>query len=163
MGSIEQFSNFVWEELDYPATPNIQSISGWCVGNIGKLNILLNTNFYTDSGLFLPEYNPESPCYPYFGQQEQGILQEMYMIRLYDKAIRAGLDGANWVQANQSGDIAWTTLQEGDQVIKRSDPTQLLAQYRQFKNEAQERLNNLVRQYRYDRISPGQVTGDDDI
>lgn len=85
------------------------------------------------------------------------------MIRLYDKAIRAGLDGANWVQANQSGDIAWTTLQEGDQVIKRSDPTQLLAQYRQFKNEAQERLNNLVRQYRYDRISPGQVTGDDDI
>lgn len=155
MTAVAQFANFTWTELGEPISPTTTIISGWAVSNLGKLNILINTAFTTDGNEFYPACG--------FGAQESGIYQELYNSKYYEKEIRKSLDGANWTANVASGSILWVRLQEGDSVIQRVDPTSILKTYQALKSETDERLDDLVYQYKFNKIKPSQVTGDDII
>ena len=125
-------------------------IQAWLDAHIGELNILINTAIVQD----------EDGEVPGFGQEEAGIIREMYMFNYYRKQSRNALrsiDGSSVV------DQDFQTIREGDSVItKSSGSKQNTARfYRLLMVQAQENLDKLVHAYNMFGAKPTQVSGGD--
>jgi hypothetical protein len=141
------------------------TISGYLSTNVGQMNILLNTSFGVDvSANFCPPFKLE----------EKAILVQIYLRDYYTKESRksaVSIAGATTVSSTSATSTLggeWTSLQEGDTVIKRSastaTPAQSLEATKILKGQAQdsaEKLKQLIHSYNMYQAAPLQVAGDE--
>ena len=138
-------------------------ISGYYEANLGQLNILLNTNFkLTSSDKIDPELKYE----------EKAIFNQIYLKDYYKKQSRnilrsaanitSSLSNANVQASSELSD--WTTLQEGDTVIRRnvtspSSKNESARIMTAAATEANELLHKMIHSYNMYGSVPVQVLG----
>ena len=82
--------------------------------------------------------------------------EEIYEIYYYQKSSREALRSFAY-----SDSVDWITLKEGDTTIQRQNKNSVSKTYVDLAKEADQRLNNLLYQYNYQKASPLQVAGVD--
>tara|TARA_B100002019_G_scaffold293527_1_gene321983 strand:+ start:15443 stop:16006 length:564 start_codon:yes stop_codon:yes gene_type:complete len=137
-------------------------ISGYYEANLGQLNILLNSNYSLVEGNVTPAMQYE----------EKAIFNQLYLKDYYKKQSRNILRSASNI--NQSLTQAapqetssltdWTTLQEGDTVIRRSVATpasknETARIMSAAANQADEILHKMIHSYNMYGSVPLQVIG----
>mgnify|MGYP001215387420 FL=1 len=138
-------------------------ISGYYEANLGQLNILLNTNF---------KLNNQGSIEPDLKYEEKAIFNQIYLKDYYKKQSRNILRSAANVssslsqsQSDPSSTLTdWTTLQEGDTVIRRNvtSPSSKNETARIMGNaaaEANELLHKMIHSYNMYGSVPVQVLG----
>lgn len=167
MNTVGQLATGIWQDLDSPATPTVTYISGWLGSDrgVGKLNVLLGTEFivdttgayagtYYDAGGYSGQYVP-GDFYPALGSVEAAIFGEIYKQDFYDKKIRNALNGI--IDATGT-DIDWNELSEGDTTIRRSNRNETVKTYRGMQQDSRSDLQKLVGYYRQNLSNPSQIT-----
>ncbi len=137
-------------------------ISGYYEANLGQLNILLNTNFKVAEGVVSPEMQYE----------EKAIFNQLYLKDYYKKQSRNILRSAANItsslsnsQTQESSTLTdWTSLQEGDTVIRRNvtSPSSKNESARIMSaaaNSADEVLMKMIHSYNMYGSIPVQVLG----
>lgn len=168
MNSVGLLASGIWDDLNQPETPSINYISGW-IGTdraIGKLNLLINTDFIIDNqgvyentefdaGGYSGVYQ-KGDFYPALGNTEAAILAEIYKYSYYDLKIRDVLNG---IFASGSA-VDWNELTEGDTTIRRSNRNEVAKTYRGLQSDSKDDLKRLVDYYRSNISGPSQITLD---
>ena len=163
-------SGIVQWDFDYitgvEAATELQKVSGWLLTNLGQLNTLLYTTFY--SGTLNLETGYASGNH--LQQEEKAIYTQVYLQDYYTKQARLSLRSfVNTSTSSSSVEMTpWTTLREGDTTIQR-DAIKVTASARTeasrtFKNlaaAAESKLQDLVYRYNYYQGAPRQVAGSD--
>lgn len=144
---IQEISSGIWDRLDNPESPSILSISGWLAANIGRLNILIESDFCANSGYISPAL-----C-----NQEQIIFELIYLNYYYEKKIRTSIN--NIIDTGSALD--WIEVREGDSVIKRNNRNEVLKTYKTLKDDISKELNELAGLYKMNFAKPIQVVGND--
>jgi hypothetical protein len=133
-------------------------ISGYLEANLGELNILINTDF---------QYKIDGDVVsPALKKEEEAIFTQLYIRDNLSKEARLVLQGAQEVSLEESGDVAWTELREGDSSIKRSIPTSTSKNnsaklFQSLAKEASEALEKMVHSYNMYGSIPSQIAGND--
>ena len=138
-------------------------ISGYYEANLGQLNILLNADF---------SLNSSDKVVPELKYEEKAIFNQLYLKDYYKKQSRNILRSAANITSNTSSATSapsstltdWTSLQEGDTVIKRSvtSPSSKNETARIMSssaNEANEVLHKMIHSYNMYGSIPVQVLG----
>lgn len=137
--------NFPDDKSRYPLT----FVSGWLNANVGKLNALTNELFCVDgSGNFQPSLE----------ETEESIFTTLFEIYYYDRAARDALRG--FVYSTGAADN-WTLLREGDTTIQRENKNAVSRTFREFRVDAEGRLDKQLAQYNIMKAAPYQVAGED--
>lgn len=167
-------SGIVEYEFDYitgsEASTEVSKVSGWLQGNVGQLNTLLYTSFY--SGDLAQETGSCNPL----KQEEKAIFTQLYLQDYYNKQSRIILrnfstsqgQGGSSSSTNDYIMTPWLTLKEGDTVIQRdaikitaSSRTEAARVFKGYADAAEEKLKDLVYSYNYYQGHPRQVAGSD--
>ena len=138
---------------DFPndtGTYNIGFVSGWLETNIGELNGLIHEEFSIDSTGAVRSANTG------LAPVEENIWATLYELYYYQKSSREALRSFTY-----SDSVDWITLKEGDTTIQRQNKNSVSKTYIDLSKEANERLDNLLYQYNYQKSSPVQVAGTD--
>lgn len=167
MNSVGQLASGIWEDLGSPTTPTVIAISGWIGSDraVGKLNVLLGTEFivdvsgyyngqYFDAGGYSGQYVP-GDYYPAFGNVEAAIFGEIYKFDYYAKKIR---DVMNGILEGTAAEVDWSELSEGDTTIRRSNRSEVAKTYRGMQQDSTAELQKLVGYYRENKALPREVT-----
>jgi len=164
-------SGIVQYDFDYitgiEAETEVQKVSGWLLTNLGQLNTLLYTTFYSGTLNLESGYATGN----HLKQEEKAIYTQIYLQDYYNKQARLSLRSFVNTATSSSESVEmtpWTTLKEGDTVIQR-DAIKVTASARTeasrtFKNlaaAAETKLQDLVYRYNYYQGAPRQVAGTD--
>jgi hypothetical protein len=163
-------SGIVQWDFDYitgvEAATELQKVSGWLLTNLGQLNTLLYTTFYSGTLNLETGYATGN----HLKQEEKAIYTQVYLQDYYTKQARLSLRSfVNTSTSSSSVEMTpWTTLREGDTTIQR-DAIKVTASARTeasrtFKNlaaAAESKLQDLVYRYNYYQGAPRQVAGSD--
>lgn len=165
-------SGIVQNEFDYitgvESWTEVSKVSGWLEANLGELNTLLYTSFYT--GLLNQETGWGTGNY--LEQEEKAIFSQIYLRDYYSKQARITLRNftrtvLDTVVASYEM-TAWTTLKEGDTTIQReaikmtaSARTEAARTFKSLADQASEELKDLVYKYNYYQAAPRQNAGTD--
>lgn len=144
--NISGLSSSIINNLDSPSGVSLPSVSGWVEINVGRLNLLLDQCFVTKSGLISPA----------LGNTEALIMHNMYKTKYFENQ---AFKIANNVISDDAMD--WTSLEEGDSSITRTNRSNLLQHYRKLKNDAERNIDILVDYYRSNRGGPIQTAGEE--
>jgi hypothetical protein len=158
-------SGIVTTEFDYitgaEAETEVFKVSGWLGANVGQLNTLLYTTFYSGDGG------------PKWKQEEQAIYTQIYLQDYYNKQARIILrkftsDSVTASGTNEYSVTPWTVLREGDTTIQReiikttaSARTEAARALRGAADAAEQKIRDLVYKYNYYQATPSQVAGND--
>ena len=140
-------------------------ISGYYEANLGQLNVLLNTSYSLKENIVQPVMNHE----------EKAIFSQLYLKDYYKKQSRnilrsASSLGSNSASSTTTQDVSsltdWTTLQEGDTVIRRSvaTPSSKNETARIMGNAASEAnilLHKMIHSYNMYGSVPLQIIGEE--
>ncbi len=172
----ELASGIVQYEFDYvtgsDAATQVTKCSGWLETNLGQLNTLLYTSFYSGD---IGKENHSLWKNP-LQQEEKAIFTQLYLQDYYNRESRIIL--RNFTLNNTAGTSStstsdytmtpWTTLREGDTTISReaikitaSSRTEAARVFKGYADAAEEKLKELVYSYNYYQSHPRQVAGDD--
>lgn len=123
----------LWTTLGQPSDVSALTISGWASQSftVGALNAYTNQCYSGISGAYV--------C-PDLNQADFAILGAMYAVQFYNFRAQA-MAGAGGVEKT------WTELRDGDSVMRRSSPGELMKAYVAMANEAAKTLRNLVAFY----------------
>ena len=166
-------SGIIQYDFDYltgsDASHEMQICSGWLQANVGQLNTLLYSTFY--SGDLAKPSGWANPL----KQEEKAIYTQIYIQDYYNKQSRIIL--RNFTTSEQGGSATvtsdyrmtpWTTLKEGDTVIQRdaikitaSSRTNAAKTMKDFADAAEIKLKDLVYKYNYYQAETRQVAGSD--
>jgi len=138
---------------DFPndtGTYNIGFVSGWLETNIGELNGLIHEEYSIDATGNVRSGNTG------LAPVEENIWATLYELYYYQKSSREALRSFTY-----SDSVDWITLKEGDTTIQRQNKNSVSKTYIDLSKEANERLDNLLYQYNYQKSSPVQVAGTD--
>ena len=174
-------SGIVTTEFDYitgvESTSLLDTTSGWLGANVGQLNTLIYTDFYsgqlksgcsgwTESGARASGW--------LMGPEEEAIYKQVYLQEYYNKQARKILRSATNI--TETSGIAsddyqlteWTSLREGDTHIQReaiilsaTQKNESAKIVRGIATSATEELKRLIHSYNMYNASPRQVAGDD--
>ena len=168
-------SGIVEYEFDYitgiDAETEVSRVSGWLETNLGQLNTLLYTTFYSGD---IGKEDSADWCNP-LQQEEKAIYTQIYLQDYYNKQSRIILRNFTTSEQGSSSETTsdytmtpWTTLKEGDTVIQReaikitaSSRTSAAKAFSEFANAAEEKLKDLVYKYNYYQGAPRQIAGTD--
>lgn len=153
---LNDFVNNVASDLgerdDYSSTYLI----GWFLdpANLGHLNNQIDGCFEV-----IPYYSNAGKVTglgiePQLGNQEQAIYKANFDAFFYNREAKMALSGAYSLGA-------WTTLKEADSTVTRVNRSELARTYQIFKKDAQDNVNNLVKQYLKSKSKPQSVDGTD--
>jgi hypothetical protein len=169
----ELASGIVQYDFDYitgaDASHEVEIASGWLQANVGQLNTLLYSRFY--SGDLSKETGWSNP----FKQEEKAIYTQIYLQDYYNKQSRIILRNFTTSEAGSSSSTTsdytmtpWTSLREGDTVIQReaikitaSARTAAAKAFAGFADAAEEKLKDLVYKYNSYQAESRQVAGSD--
>jgi len=139
-------------------------ISGYYEANLGQLNVLLNTDFTLNT--------TEDKVEPALNNEEKAIFNQLYLKDYYRKQARNILRSAANISSTTSNATSvpastlteWTTLQEGDTVIRRnvSSPSTKNETARIMSSaadEANEILHKMIHSYNMYGSIPLQILG----
>tara|TARA_Y100001972_G_C7651893_1_gene327855 strand:- start:1041 stop:1535 length:495 start_codon:yes stop_codon:yes gene_type:complete len=141
--------------FDFPNDTGVYNtgfVSGWLETNIGELNGLTHEEFEVNSTGAVVLEGTDSGLMPV----EKSIFTTLYEIWYYQKSARESLRSFTYSEG-----VDWVTLKEGDTTIQRQNKNSVAKTYRDLSEEAQNKLDNLVFQYNYQKSSPLQVAGTD--
>lgn len=169
MNSVGQLASGIWDDLGQPQNPSVTYISGW-LGNdrsIGKLNLLLDTEFIIDyagayagqtydAGGYTGVYQ-QGDIYVALGNTEAAIYSEIYKQDYYDKKVRDAVNGL-LDQGSSGAANDWINLSEGDSTITRTNRSELIKTYRGLQTDSRSDLDKLVGYYKSNQADPRQVT-----
>ena len=166
-------SGIVQYEFDYitgaDADHQLEVSSGWLQTNLGQLNTLIYSKFY--SGDLAQETGWNNPL----KQEEKAIYTQIYLQDYYNKQSRIILRNFTTSEAGGSTTSTsdykmtpWTSLREGDTVIQReaikitaSSRTNAAKVFAGFADSAEEKLKDLVYKYNSYQAESRQVAGSD--
>tara|TARA_R100001015_G_C4632756_1_gene196748 strand:- start:2796 stop:3284 length:489 start_codon:yes stop_codon:yes gene_type:complete len=138
---------------DFPndtGTYNMVFVSGWLEENVGELNGLIHEEASIDStGALRIDGTGLAPV-------ENNIFSTLYEIWYLQKSARESLRSFTY-----SDSVDWVTIKEGDTTIQRQNKNSVAKTYKDLTTEVNERLDNLLYQYNYQKSSPIQVAGTD--
>jgi len=138
---------------DFPndtGTYNMVFVSGWLEENVGELNGLIHEEASIDStGALRIDGTGLAPV-------ENNIFATLYEIWYLQKSARESLRSFTY-----SDSVDWVTIKEGDTTIQRQNKNSVAKTYKDLTTEVNERLDNLLYQYNYQKSSPIQVAGTD--
>jgi hypothetical protein len=164
-------SGIVQWDFDYitgvEAATEVQKVSGWLLTNLGQLNTLIYTTFYSGTLNLETGYATGN----HLQQEEKAIYTQVYLQDYYNKQARLSLRSFVNTSTSSTSSVEmtpWTTLREGDTTIQR-DAIKVTASARTeasrtFKNlaaAAEAKLQDLVYRYNYYQGAPRQVAGSD--
>lgn len=141
--TIGDFASGIYEDLGNPSGISTAYISGWLANNFGTLNILIHTTY---SGL-------SGTIDPWLGDKEQGIYQELFNIKFYERAAATSLNAASY--------DTWIEIADDGSRVRRVSKNDLAKSFQSQKKESEARLLRLVASYNQDGANPVQVVGDD--
>jgi hypothetical protein len=169
----ELASGIIQYDFDYitgaDAIHEVQMASGWLQANVGQLNTLLYSTFY--SGDLAQESGWENPL----KQEEKAIYSQLYIQDYYNKQSRIILRNFTTSEKGGSSTVTsdyimtpWTSLREGDTTISRdaikitaSSRTSAAKTMKDFADAAEAKLKDLVYKYNYYQAESRQVAGSD--
>ena len=172
----ELASGIVEYEFDYitgsDAATQVTKCSGWLETNLGQLNTLIYSSFFSGDIGQEESTDWKNPL----KQEEKSIFTQLYLQDYYNRESRIIL--RNFTLNNTAGTSStstsdytmtpWTTLKEGDTVIQReaikitaSARTQAAKVFKGYADAAEEKLKDLVYSYNYYQGHPRQVAGSD--
>lgn len=138
-------------------------VSGYLEANLGQLNVFLNTDF---------ELTAKDKVSPELKYEEKAIFAQIYLKDYYQKQARNILRNITQSDTTSSsvttGVTDWTSIQEGDTVIRRSvaSATTKNESARALQNaskEANEMLKKMIHAYNMYGALPLQVAGKDAV
>jgi len=171
MNTVGKLAYGIWQDLDSPTTPSVTFISGWIGAErgVGQLNTLLNLEIIVDEdGVHAGELFVIGDCsgvyevgdfYPILGNTEKAIYTELYKVDYYQKKVRDSLAGI--LEGGDSLSTDWTSLTEGDTIIRRVNKNEVAKTYRNMSKDSRAYLDNLVSDYNRNTSMPNQVTFED--
>lgn len=137
----ELASGIVTTEFSYltgaEQTAEISYVSGWLEANIGKLNVLIHSDF--------------SGVDPDLEAEENAIFAQLYMYNYYNKRNRDILRGAD------ASSLEWTRITEGDSTVVRSSKVEIAREMRAAAEMAKQEIDALVVKYNNYQAEPRQV------
>lgn len=156
---LPRFVSGVWENTDQMAGASVGFTSGWLLApsNLGKLNNLIDTDFYLkcntgESGVIL-SYDIE-PC---MNEGEQGIYSKLREYEFYLQQARWSMSGVG----GSSASSAWTNIKEWNRSITQVNRITVTKEFRELAKEAREDLEWQVKMYLKFGAVPASVNGSD--
>ena len=131
-------------ELGSPSGISVSNISGWINNNVGRLNILIDSDFCVETGTFKPELK----------QEESVIFTQIYLIYYYKNKVNRAQRGL------EEGD-SWISFAEDDRRVTRSNKNEIVKSFLSLQKQAKEDLADLLTKYNGYLASPRQVAGYD--
>lgn len=123
---------------------SVSWISGWFAGNVGRLNVLIETNYQTVSGFIIPALS----------NVEVAIFDEMFANNYYTRLMSNNLGASAY---------DWSEVSEEGSTVRRVSKNEIAKTYMQLVKNTDENIKDLVGHYRRNKAKPLSVTGDDDI
>ncbi len=149
MNQLSDLAYTIW--IDYTnksSDTDPARIASWIIGNIGKLNISINTNYSIDNQTFSPEiYN-----------EEAAILGQMYYVKLvYDLAARA----ARGIISYENGSLSTmiTSIKDSNSSVSWANPNETSKLFVSLAKDEQLKLDNLIKNYNSNRNNIYEVGG----
>jgi hypothetical protein len=150
---IVDIADELYRELGEPADLSIASIAFWLRTNIGDLNILINKKYYIDPNTLEVAVTEESG--DEFTNIEKSIFKMIYSIHYYERLFRNALGAA-------STDSVISVTDDGSTVVK-INKNELAKNYAALRNQINDELTTLTKNYNLNEAKPLQVAGDDTI
>ena len=123
---------------------NLNSIQSWLEENLGQLNILINTNYCSESSDL--------------GIEEQSIYKELYLYHFYTKRARMASRGILGNSTEQgSGDI--TSISDGESRVTFTNKNEVTKVLRGLANDAKANIDEMIHKYNMYQSEPRQVGG----
>ena len=144
--NINDIASELFAELGQPSDTTTSAIAFWLKANIGKLNILLDSSF---------SINSSNQILGGFSDLEKSIFKKIYNISYYERLFRNALGAA-------SVDSVVSVTDDGSTVVK-INKNEIAKNYSQLKLQETAELDNLIKNYHHNEISPVQIVGDDTI
>jgi len=141
---LTDLANTTWIELGQPADVTIPEISFYLKNNLGKLNVLLFTDFTIDSS---QEVSP----FDSFTYNEANIYSKIYEVKYYNKKINDNL-GA------MSVDSVIEYSSDGTS-IKKASRNETAKTYLSLRKDLALELKDLVTAYRIKKATPKDISG----
>ncbi len=138
-------------------------ISGYLEANLGQLNVFLNTDF---------ELKSTDKVSPELKYEENAIFTQLYLKDYYQRQARNILRNISETESSSSsvttGVTEWTSIQEGDTVIRRSvasatSKNESAKALQNASKEANEILKRMIHSYNMYGSVPLQVVGKDAV
>lgn len=136
--TLDTLAQEIFLELDSPTDITEASIQFWLETNVGKLNLLLDTDFSFADGVVSPDLD----------NQEQGIFKQLYIVDYLNRQVKKNLGAA-----------AYSTIlevKEGNRTVKRQSRTNVSKEYAIASTEAKEELMFLVTAYKMNQSDATQ-------
>ena len=149
MAKVVDIASDIWKlELDEPEEISVASIAQWLRTKIGDLNNLINQGFYiNDSYEIIDENGVE------INEDAVSIFKKLYEIYYFKRQSK------NYLGAGGVDSISQVT-QDGI-TVRGIDRNNIAKSYNDLYKEAKNELKVLLNNYKYNRISPTDVVGDD--
>ena len=133
-----------WIELGQPSDISVPEIRYFFTQNIGKLNVLLFTDFTIDS---TQEVSP----FASFTYDEANIYSKMYEIKYYNKKVNDNL-GAVSIDSIQEYSAEGTT-------IRRFSRGEIAKTYLSLRRDLSQELRDLITAFRIKKSVPRSISG----
>lgn len=146
---IVDLSNEVFLDLGEPSDISIASIAQKLRFSIGKLNLLLNTDFELSSSYEIVDENGDS-----IDINAAEILKTIYSIYYYSKKVNDNL-GAAGIEVKE--------VRDDNAVVVVYDKLNISKSWMDLKKQSSLELQNLVNGYKVKKYRPIDVNGDDTI
>lgn len=132
-------------DLDNPTSTSVPAIMFWLRGNLGNLNLKINSSYSLDS--------TSSEASPELSREDAAILKKMYFVYYYDWRIRENLGAASQDPVME--------IAENGAVVRLVSKNSIAISYIQIKKQEQDELDKLITFYRGNNAVPLSVDGDD--
>lgn len=139
------YASGIFESLGSPSGLGISVawISGWLAGNVGRLNVLIESNHQAISGFIVPPL-----C-----NTEVAIYDEMFEHNYYTRLASNNLGASAY---------DWSEVSEEGSTVRRVSRNEVAKTYMLLAKNSDSNLAELVGHFRRNKAKPLSVTGDDD-
>lgn len=148
---IVDIASELYNEFGEPSDLSIPAIAYWLRSNIGDLNLLINKKYIIDETSLEVISEEEEE----FGNIEKSIFKMLYSIHYYERMMRISLNNATL-------DSVVSISDEGSSVTK-INKNEMAKTYATLRNQINDELNTLTKNYNLNEAKPLQIVGDDTI
>lgn len=137
--TVTDIANEIYKELGEPSDAAIPAIAFWLLSNIGKLNNLLDTEYFI----------LEASISPDLGESEKTIYKLLYEIAYYNRQVNKNLGAAAYTSIME--------VKEGNRTVKRTNKNDVAKTYRSVVGDLNSDLEGQVLSYKMNRADPLQI------
>jgi hypothetical protein len=143
---IQDVADEIWREIGEPSEVVVPSIAFWLQTNVGKLNSLI----FGELSL-----NKQDLEIANFTEDQKAIFKLMYLEYFYNKKFIETTGAAGTDQILE--------VSTDNHKVRKINKNELSKTYLAAKNSIQEEIKRLVNGYRFNALTPLDVSGDDTI